>query len=592
MAKVMKLPNLENHVSRNGFDLSFRTLFSDNCGEIMPVNAIPIFPGDKMKFECGDFARTAPVNTAAYQRFKSFYDFIFVPYSVLWNQFGNFITDMQVDSNQYASSLVSGRLPSSKVPHVSTKDLSTYINRLKQSNSKNVFGFSDASNVIRLLDGLDYGYFAESLTNVDSKVNEELEALTLAAYQKSYYDHYRFDQWEDYKPHCCNFDYLNGTNTLVPISTLPIGGIASDNLLTLRYSNFERDLLFGILPEQQLGDTSVVQLNIDSKSYTVGSFLEVDKKTTQPGTLTSPSPLNQYQSFSPIVQSATANFHLSAAGVANLGKALNSNFDILQLRAAEYLQKYKEIANCNDRDVKSQIEAFWGVKVPAIVSHRSIFVDSIQGSISINEAINTNLTGGASADIQGVGRGSADGTVYFDNNKYGNEHGVLLILHRVIPLLDYRLTGARSFHKNILYGDFPNPAFDKLGYQPNNYLDYFNDNQTKKQFGTLSDGHIGFVPRYAEYKTNIDTVKGAFRESSALAAWVAPVTSQQMITYVSVNQPGVNVAVSHYLFKINPHMCDTIFNPVSDDYATHHFFTAFAAKVDAVRNFDYNGLPY
>lgn len=96
----MSLPNLKNHVSRNGFDLSEKVAFTAKVGQLLPIMHKEVIPGDKFKINVKAFARTQPVNTAAFTRIRQYYDFFFVPWSQLWRNFGNFVTQINDAKNR------------------------------------------------------------------------------------------------------------------------------------------------------------------------------------------------------------------------------------------------------------------------------------------------------------------------------------------------------------------------------------------------------------------------------------------------------------------------------------------------------------
>lgn len=83
MSNVMDLKRLQNHVSRNAFDLSERKCFTAKVGELLPVYLQEVLPGDKFDLKVQSFTRTQPVNTAAFTRIKEYYDYFFVPYRLL-----------------------------------------------------------------------------------------------------------------------------------------------------------------------------------------------------------------------------------------------------------------------------------------------------------------------------------------------------------------------------------------------------------------------------------------------------------------------------------------------------------------------------
>ena len=66
MASLFSLPNVRNHVSRNGFDMSCKNAFTAKAGELLPVFWKFTLPGDKFNLRVQHFTRTPAVQTAAF----------------------------------------------------------------------------------------------------------------------------------------------------------------------------------------------------------------------------------------------------------------------------------------------------------------------------------------------------------------------------------------------------------------------------------------------------------------------------------------------------------------------------------------------
>ena len=85
---VEKSPiKLSNKVSRNVFDISRRTSFTQKLGELLPVFMTEAIPGDKFQIDLDSFTRTTPLNAPIFSRIREYYDVFFVPYRLLWRDF-------------------------------------------------------------------------------------------------------------------------------------------------------------------------------------------------------------------------------------------------------------------------------------------------------------------------------------------------------------------------------------------------------------------------------------------------------------------------------------------------------------------------
>ena len=257
MANIMQQIKLKNSTSRDAFDLSHRNEFTAKVGELLPVCCVEMIPGDSFKIQTQHFTRTQPVNTAAYTRMREYYDWFFVPTDLLWNKFNTFVTQM-VDNNQHATGINSRQVLTDTHPYFTLNQLHTHLRRLANESALNMFGFRSAETSRKLLEYLDYGNFSGStVTNGLSfgelfQNNANLNPFPLLAYQKIYQDYYRNSQWENAYAPAFNIDYLTGaSNSLnIPVSDISTTN-GSENMFTLRYANWHKDLFMGLLPNAQ-----------------------------------------------------------------------------------------------------------------------------------------------------------------------------------------------------------------------------------------------------------------------------------------------------------------------------------------------------
>ena len=337
----MSLKSLRNKPSRNGFDLSFKKNFTAKVGELLPIMCKEVLPGDSFKIDLKAFSRTQPINTAAYARMKEYYDFFFVPYELLWNKAFTVLTQMY-DNPQHAVSIdpTQNFVLNGEMPYISCKDIADYLNNVSFSVDEqyrtNYFGYSRGLASAKLLEYLGYGnfeYYAADASNTWSKyplmANLNMNVYGLAAYQKIYADFFRDSQWERISPSTFNFDYMNGQSMLVGVGDSNFA--TNYNFFDLRYCNWQKDLFHGVLPRQQYGDVAVVTSN----PLTGTIYASAVNPMQQTGTTTpvAGQPWSTSATI-PIGQNTTAT----------------AEFSILALRQAEFLQKWKEIAQSANKD--------------------------------------------------------------------------------------------------------------------------------------------------------------------------------------------------------------------------------------------------
>jgi hypothetical protein len=190
---------------------------------------------------------------------------------------------------------------------------------------------------------------------------------------------------------------------------------------------------------------------------------------------------------------------------------------------------------------------------------------------------------------KGVGTGQGSFSGQFD------EYGIIIGIYHNVPLLDYVITGQPQ---NLLYtntADLPFPEFDSIGMQTIQFGRFVNSKSVGWTSGVdYRVQTMGYLPRFFDVKTRYDEVLGAFR--STLKNWVAPLDPANLSKWLktSVTSTGkLTLNLNYGFFKVNPCVLDSIFNVKCDSTIdTDQFLTALYMDIKAVRNFDYDGMPY
>lgn len=621
-SNLFSFGDVRNHPHRSGFDLSRRICFTSKAGELLPVYYKLVYPGDKFEIRHQLFTRTQPVNTAAYTRIREYLDWYFVPLRLINKNLPQALMNMQNNPVQ-ASAIDANKVITNDIPYFPLRAASGVVslNALMQgmygagSSSSpsvlNFFGFNSASLSAKLLMMLRYGNFVSNDTDssvygrsyglstntkfslVAHNSDLALNALPLAAYQKIYADHFRISQWEKNEPYTYNFDWYSGGNIFSSLTGSSLNDyIKGNNLLTLRYANWPKDLFMGVMPSPQLGDVSVVDIlpaSSDSSNLigdvvgvTVGNVnatgLIAMNGTTEPGVF------NMRPARTPDTDTVLR------AVISN--PSLQASFSVLQLRMAEAVQRYREVSQVADQTARDQIYAHFGVTLSPALSDTCFRIGGSASNIDISEVVNTFLNPiGAEANIKGKGVGTGQGSISFSPD---NEYGILMAIYHVVPLLDYVITGQPQ---DLLYtntADLPFPEFDSIGMQSFHFGRFFNNHSLA--FASDPTGSVmGYVPRFIDLKTDYDEVYGAFR--STLKSWVAPLDPDYLSKWVSSTiLPGESTPVyslNYGFFKVNPSVLDSIFKVKADSSMdTDQFLSSLYLDVKAVRNFDYDGMPY
>ena len=587
MSNVMSLKSFENKVKRNGFDLSFKNAFTAKAGELLPVFCKEVLPGDKFNIRGQAFTRTQPVMSAAYVRLREYYDFFFVPYKLLWNRFPTFFT--QLPDYHQASDVNTSVSVGDQHPYFTKFDIQKYVNKLNSddTNKNNLFGYNRALLTCKLLDFLGYGDFS-SMTG--SMANDMvMNPMPLLAYQKVCQDFFRDDQWEQAAPYKYNVDYLvNSSDVHIPVSSIALD---SYNMFDLNYCNYSKDYFMGMLPNSQFGDESFASIGsgdnfslFPSKSGIL-PFKSTSSIDSSNVGLSVKSGIDSPDSVQPYVDNngSRVYFGIPYSEFNNLSLSASSGLSILALRQAEALQKWKEIAQSGRQDYQTQMQKHFGVSPSDAMSNHCKYLGGWTSNVDINEVLNTNLDAEASqADIKGKGVGTSQGNIEFD----AKEHGILIGLYHCLPLLDYNINGVSKLNMKSHATDYAVPEFDSIGMQEVPFEELIDG------LGAAADLTLGYVPRYADYKTSVDVVHGAFNKS--LEYWVSPLTTDYLRAYFDAVETKYGSArITYEFFKVNPSILDNLFGVNADSSVdTDQFLVNSFFDTKAVRNLDYNGLPY
>jgi hypothetical protein len=615
MASYTGMSNLQNHPHRSGFDIGRKNAFTAKVGELLPVYWDISMPGDKYKLNVEYFTRTQPVETSAYTRLREYFDFYAVPLRLLWKSAPSVLTQMQDINQMQALSFTQNLSLGTYLPCL---PLSSFYSALAylagntsnpgtSSSLKNLFGFDRADVSYKLLNYLGYGnvikdgvsegnrWWSTSLKySPNSKFtqryiqNTYVNLFPLLAYQKIYQDFFRWSQWERTNPSSYNVDYFTGVTPSL-VSSMPASSSAywkSDTMFDLKYCNWNKDMLMGVLPNSQFGDVAVldlgpsgdanVVLGVDPHKSTMGAASAVTSSTA-------PVPLFALQASTSNPVSVGSKLHVDLS-------TLKSQFTVLALRQAEALQRWKEISQSGDSDYREQIRKHFGVKLPQALSNMCTYIGGISRNLDISEVVNNNLAAeGDTAVIAGKGVGAGNGSFSYTTD----EHCVVMCIYHAVPLLDYTITGQDG---QLLVTDaesLPIPEFDNIGMEVLPMTQIFNSPKAS----IVNLFNAGYNPRYFNWKTKLDVVNGAF--TTTLKSWVSPVTESLLSGWFGfgydegdINQ-GSKVVLNYKFFKVNPSVLDPIFGVAADStWDTDQLLINSYIGCYVARNLSRDGVPY
>lgn len=614
MASYTGMSNLQNHPHRSGFDIGRKNAFTAKVGELLPVYWDISMPGDKYKFNVEYFTRTQPVETSAYTRLREYFDFYAVPLRLLWKSAPSVLTQMQDVNQIQALSLTQNLTLGTYLPSFTLQQLGVYLASLNgnsfnpgsSSSLKNALGFNRADLAFKLLSYLGYGnivqtapssglrWWSTSLSRQDSSFytqqyiqNNYVNAFPLLAYQKIYQDFFRWSQWENSNPSSYNVDYYSGlVPPLIPTSPSPSSAYwKSDTMFDLKYCNWNKDMLMGVLPNSQFGDVAVIDLGSSSSNVLVSDASG------------SPRPVDIATALSSDANSSPISVHLPSGATVTKDSSLyvslkdiSSQMTVLALRQAEALQRWKEISQSGDSDYREQIRKHFGVNLPQALSNMCTYIGGISRNLDISEVVNNNLASeNDTAVIAGKGVGAGNGSFTYTTS----EHCVVMCIYHAVPLLDYTITGQDG---QLLVTDaesLPIPEFDNIGMETLPMTQIFNSPKAS----IVNLFNAGYNPRYFNWKTKLDVINGAF--TTTLKSWVSPVTESLLSGWFGFGyQEGdadknTRVVLNYKFFKVNPSALDPIFGVKADStWDTDQLLVNSYIGCYVARNLSRDGVPY
>lgn len=574
---VLQKPLSQSNVSRNAFDVGYSNKFTSSLGMLLPCFVRECNPDEHYRINARMFTRTMPMNSAAFIQCTQHIEFFFVPYRLLWRDFPQFVTGTKYPTSLYDSSV------SSDSPKF---DLSKIYNAFKQkltaSNptpagglGTDLLGYPKIQNAMRLLDLLGYGcYYTPEAKDFAPAV---MNPFRLLAYQKICADFYRVANWENNRVKSWNIDGLNldltsSWNAVTLQSFL-------DNYLALNYRPWKKDLF-------TIANTQFQGADFMSSYFAAPSFPDLKKDGN----------LSMY----PITSTSSGSQGSFYSGD-TLNTSKSVSFSVANLRSAFALDKlYRLQAQASDGDYKSQIKARYGFDAYA-PQMRCQFVGSASSVIQVNPITSTadtlttvdnSFEGTPVGRIYGNGVAQGSDTFEFDTK----EHGILMGICSFVPDVDYSSYGVNIFNKKLTSSEYFQPEFDNLGKQPLDATSLYLA-KVPGAGGIQSPAVLGWIPRYAEYKTHIDEVHGQlngniYRSASGeptLSSWTAPRLAGFEDDKASY---WCKDGLSKNFFYINPALYNSIFvNQYEGFQSQDQFICEVSNNVQAVLPMSVSGEP-
>lgn len=467
--------------STNTFDLSHSNKLSFNMGELIPILAQEVVPGDKMNIKVEHLIKAAPMVFPVMHRVKVQTHYFFVPNRLLWDGFEDFQaydTLNDIPEHPYIS-LMDINKPSS-IRMVEINSLADYL-------------------------GVPTGDYSTHAANANHPMNK-LNALVFASYFKIFDDYYRDQNLvpEKWRP------LEDGNASDNPMFA---GDDGSENRVFLEGSilrrAWEKDYFTSALPFAQKGQEVVLPLGTTADIFyepdpdgegTMIRELDGSPHVGNHGLVEDDGVAKVDDRPSPGQQQA-ADFDNSNVLKVNLESATAASIN--DFRIAYRLQEFFERnARLGTRYIEQMLGKF-GVRISDARAHRAEYIGGTTAPLVFGEVLQTSETETTPLGQQG-GYGNSINSDHAANY-FCEEHGWIIGIASILPETNYMQGLHRKFIKEDIL-DYYDPMFANLGEQAvYNFEIYANES-----VGDVRDT-FGYQSRYAEMKYNLSEVHGAFR---------------------------------------------------------------------------------
>lgn len=598
---------------RNRFDISTRRLFTSAPGMLLPVYYRELCPGNHISLNLSNFARTVPMRKAAFARMTENYDVFFVPFRLIFEG----AQDMLAGTPR--SRATASSVPDT-VPIINYDNFNAFFSYINQAHIKDDAGIDARITTDRLTDAMGVGFAGVAATNYSYSTDSRsafsyqstnnsqqnvftnggspnsfgFSALPFAAYQKIYQDYFRNKFWEDENTE----SYMLSNSKNNPFSGLDA---CKKGLLSMRYSNFDKDRVFGMMPDD--GKIFSQGINFLNTSSTTSVRASIGNNTT-PNSNTSTALEALLQEFAST--SSTINYQRALEAFQHSDTATNNallqgvvaQLNALSMKRMETLQRFAEICALNKDDYKHQMQAHFGVNIPDLNSDYCTYLGGKSNPINISEVEQTSAGDSNSTPLGELG---ARGVSYGKSGSIdytANEHGYLMVIYHVQPHVDFVGKFVDPQLRRYERYDFMIPEFDDLGFEPVRLCDCFNplelSSSANKYFNPMRI--LGWLPRYWSYKTDVDQTNQAFWSSSA-NGWNNYVVQFSFLDYLKRtgrNSPTYSGSLIDYrFFKVYPSIVDPLFYVNNDGKtSTDQFVNSLMVNAIVDLPLSVDGLPY
>lgn len=526
MANIFENLNLKMY-KRYPYDLSHEVKCSMKIGNLYPILAMDVVPGDKFDVQTHHVCKLQPMLAPVMHDINVKIDYFYVPYRLISDRFNEFVLQIDQTANP---------------PYITTK---SFFRRLREkfneSNPPFVGVFNsicvgstwdflgyptpEQSYPLRATDQTDEDYMEEVRAWYDTFVaplenDLHLTALPIIANEFIYANYYK---WYLEQNNIDEWIQEGATNKDMSV-------FLADRLIACNRTNWERDYFTSALDNPQAGSPVTMSLGSTAPLVTTnanpwsvrstvryrasggGTYYENDLKT-RPVSLDANElvfGVNSGESAGGTennISSTGAQIDVTEHTAADLSNA--TSIDVEEMRFNFRLQRLKELMNVAGNKVIDRLKALWGVNSSDARLHIPEYLGGGRSPLvvssvlqQVNDANQDYPLGTQAGQGLSVGKASAF-------NRYFEEHGIVIGIMRIQPKTAY-MQGIKRDLLRVSAFDFAMPQFGDVGEQPVYDIELYAkaDNPTHA---------FGYQSRYADYKYLPDRVHGEFK--TTLSYW-------------------------------------------------------------------------
>lgn len=606
MKSIFKKPRLKAQTSsRNAFDLSSGRVFSAPFGALLPCFVKRVNPDDFVELSVENQIICEPLVKPAFMRLKEHIDYYFVPYSQLWMPFENFVLGQDSYFSASVADAQNKSIPAA-VPYFNGYYIKDVFGEL--SKQYDIHAYNKEYNALRLLDLLKYGNYYASMSNTDSQVGSmgNMNFFALLAYQKIYYDFYRNPLYEANDVEAYNIDDLMG-GLYGPVAGASFTPTSRDyKFFEMHYRWNKKDYFMDVRPyilpsASEIGYTGLqTQISFSNPYFAVPGSNPVEQSNSN----SNAKPTQEVKNYNTPNNDGSRGDFISPAmfGKTSALSANQGRLSVQGIRLAfafdRLLRRQREAGAVFDKQMLAQ----FGI-VPFDERHGKCYFIGGQ----TNRLFSGDITQTAQ-DSNNKGLGSLAGqiNVYSPARRtfkyHAKEHGIIMGIYSTSMENVYPSFLQDRMNLSKLRFDWFNPVFDKQGLQPillrelnmldDQHFDVDNNTYDPQWFSQDCDTILGYVRRYADQKTAIDTAHGLFASkvlSADDSAWVA---KYHPTTYAN-NVPPQLPPLTMITMTENPATFDDVAGvEYNGNWNTDHFKINHLTHCKVISNMDLIGEDF